>query len=153
MDNLQMKINEILQYIKGENEADGKIDIESVDLAYKVLNEKDLSTQLACLRFFSAINLLNAYVKKDYVDKSVKQNYAFKKYIIDAIEVLKVNCPNGVAFGSSKDKVIYLSVYNLQFSFHSVLSKKSNLNLIEMQWQGVRLQPYALYIFKQAMSW
>ena len=164
MNNLQNKITDLLLTIKNDNDNDKDvekgegvkqliIDLPSVKKAYDVLQLGLLDTTENCFKFFASINLLNAYVKKDYADKMVKNNYAFKKFVLYAVNKLNDFCPNNVDFGMSKiDKVIYLQVYDLQFSFHSCLPKNCELKLKEMFWQNVKLQPYALQIFNLAMS-
>ena len=156
---LQKQINGLLWQIKSEQskgknsaENENQIDLASVKKAYEVLNGEKLDTVEDCFKYFASINLLNAYVKKDYAETNIKDNYSFKKIVINAVDRLNKFCPSGVDFGASQsDKVIYLQVYDMQFSFHSCLPKNCNLQLKEMQWQNVRLQPYALEIFNLAM--
>lgn len=156
---LQKQISCLLSQIKSEQdkvkdcaEKENKIDMASVKKAYEVLNSEKLDTVEDCFKYFASINLLNAYVKKDYAETNIKDNYSFKKFVINAVNGLIKFCPSGVDFGASQsDKVIYLQVYDMQFSFHSCLPKNCNLQLKEMQWQNVRLQPYALEIFNLAM--
>lgn len=159
MNKLQKQITNLLLKIRDDND-NGKndsqsiiIDVSYVKKAYDVLRLGHLDTTENCFKFFSSINLLNAYVKKDYADSVIKNNYVFKKFVLYAVNKLNDFCPNGVDFGMSKiDKVIYLQVYDLQFSFHSCLPKNSEIKLKEMLWHNVKLQPYALQIFNLAMS-
>lgn len=130
-----------------------EINLKSVETAYQILNGEKLATAEHCFKYFASINLLNAYVKKDYANATIKNDYSFKKFVVKALTNLSKFCPNGVNFGKSEsDKVVYLQVYNMQFSFHSCLPKNSNLTLKEMQWQNVRLQPFAQEIFDLALQ-
>ena len=140
---LQKQINGLLWQIKSEQskgknsaENENQIDLASVKKAYEVLNGEKLDTVEDCFKYFASINLLNAYVKKDYAETNIKDNYSFKKFVINAVDRLNKFCPSGVDFGASQsDKVIYLQVYDMQFSFHSCLPKNCNLSLKDMKWQ------------------
>lgn len=152
MDKLKDIITQIIDYVKNSEQTEEKIDLDSILRAKEILDAGKLDTNLDCFKYFASLNLFNAYVKKDYAEQSIKDNYVFKKNIISAVHKLVEFCPDGVLYGKCDEKVIYLSVYGLQFSFHSVLPKKDNLNLPKIEWQKLRLQPFALYIFKKAIQ-
>ena len=117
-----------------------------------MLDKGNLSSAGECFKFFASLNLINAYIKKDYAVKEFKDNYTFKKKIIDAIYALMENCPDGVSYGACNESVTYLIVYGLQFSFHCVMPKKSNIVLPIIEWKKLRLQPFAQYIFLKAIN-
>lgn len=105
--------------------------------------------------FLASMNLLNAYVKKDYAVDEIKKNYKFKKVISKALEDIIIGNIEGVNVYYTPE-VVYISVYNYQFSFHNVVAtqilKKYMLSPknIEQEWKGIRLQTIALSIYKEA---
>lgn len=149
--NLENKINQLMEGLEHQSNVD-VIDLQSVKKAFSILDEFDLSDGEKCFKYFASLNLINAYVKKEYAEPNIKQHYSFKRYIIKALSYLSVNSVIGVQVGKSDDNVVYLCIYGLQFSFHSVLSKESTMNLQDMKWLGIRLQPYAKYIFDYAIN-
>jgi len=109
--------------------------------------------------FFSSINLLNAYVKDPKRNKNIVGSYRFKKYLLNGIEQIIVDKIKDVKIYISKEEdVIYIKIFNFQFSFHSVGSSdiimnysKTNRNIFQ-KWEGIRLQPISQIIFNKAIE-
>ena len=101
------------------------------------------------------INLLNSYVKKDYALEEIKKSYIFKNFISDVIEDIILNKISGVDIYYTKE-VVYIRINKYQFSFHYVKETdiirdyKNSVRNVEQEWEGIRLQPIAMSIFKEA---
>ncbi|MDY2883577.1 MAG: hypothetical protein SOT71_13080 [Romboutsia timonensis] len=112
----------------------------------KIKNEYDLFYYLA------SMNLLNAYVKKDYASQDFKHNYIFKLNLADTLEnIVKKNFKNvNLYIGSD---VVYIDIFNVQFSFHNIKYstilnnyKLSSKNKVQV-WKGIRLQSIASELY------
>lgn len=111
----------------------------------------DIQDEYDAFYYFSSMNLLNAFVKKDF-SGNFRRRYHFKHYISKAIEgVITKNIPN--TFIYIAPDVVYVSIFEIQFSFHNVLLSKELKNYKEsidnkyQDWSGIRLQPPAALIF------
>lgn len=109
--------------------------------------------------YYSALNLLNTFVKQD---KKYKKNYNFKKYANFGIESMLSHEPiDGVTFNiDKKEGAMLINVGGMQFSFHSVESSNA-INMAMMikhgtykpeEWEGLRLQKAALTVFDWASN-
>lgn len=128
------------------------INIEDVDKAYINVRCMALESIEDYFLFFSSLNLLNSYVKKDY---ATSKKYDFKKEVSKGIESLIIWNPNGVKYSYNKD-ISVIDISGLQFSFHNIeitklMEQKSSLNT-EIEWDGIKLQPSAVSIFNFANS-
>lgn len=114
----------------------------------------DIKDEYDAFYYFSSMNLLNAFVKKD-LSGNFRRRYHFKHYISKAIEgVITKNIPN--TFMYIAPDVVYVSIFEIQFSFHNVLLSKELKDYKEsiinkpQEWSGIRLQPPASLIFSFA---
>ena len=112
----------------------------------KIQNAYDLFYYLA------SINLLNAYVKKDYASKDFKHNYIFNLNLANTLEnIVKKNFENVKIYIDSD--VVYIDIFNVQFSFHNIKYstilnnyKLSSKNKVQV-WKGIRLQSIASELY------
>ena len=132
------------------NEVLEDIDVINARKAYINARNMELVTTDDFFLFFASINLLNAYVKKDYI---TNKKYDFKKNIISGIESLIKNSNSDIKFCYNKN-LTTIEINGLQFTFHNVeisdVMKEHKYEDIE--WLGVRLQPVASTIFEFANS-
>lgn len=135
------------------------IDEESVKQAYLniIILRNKLNTKEECFKFLSSVNLLNSYVKKDYAIDEIKNSYRFKEFLSEAVEDMIIKDIPGIEIYFGKH-VVYIRINGYQFSFHHVHEtdiiknyKNTPRNKVQ-EWSGVRLQPIALFIFKEAMK-
>ena len=132
------------------------IDEESVRKAYLniILLRNNIKTKNDCFKFLASVNLLNSYVKKDYVLEEIKKSYIFKNFISDVIEDIILNKISGVDIYYTKE-IVYIKINGYQFSFHYVKETdiireyKNSARNIKQEWKGIRLQPIALSIFNK----
>ena len=133
------------------------IDEESVRKAYLniILLRGNIKTKEDWFKFLASVNLLNSYVKKDYALEEIKKSYIFKNFISDVIEDIILNKISGVDIYYTKE-VVYIRINKYQFSFHYVKETdiirdyKNSVRNVEQEWEGIRLQPIAMSIFKKA---
>lgn len=132
----------IYQTLENMNEAEiceSKAQKAYLNTLMKIKNEYDLFYYLA------SINLLNAYVKKDYASKDFKHNYIFNLNLANTLEnIVKKNFENVKIYIDSD--VVYIDIFNVQFSFHNIKYstilnnyKLSSKNKVQV-WKGIRLQ-------------
>lgn len=152
--NLKDDIQNLKQKIV-QNNLDGIIeniaveDVEKADINVRCMALESIEDYFL---FFSSLNLLNSYVKKDYANS---KKYNFKKEVTKGIESLIAWKPDGITYSYNKD-ISVIDVAGLQFSFHNIeisklLEQKSKYNT-EINWDGIRLQPSAVSIFNFANS-
>lgn len=134
------------------------IDEESVRQAYLniMLLRNKLETIEQCFKFISSVNLLNAYVKKDYALDEIKKNYEFKKFLSEAIEDMIIKNIPGIEIYYTRN-IVYIKIKGYQFSFHHISESdiiknytKTSKNKVQ-EWSGIRLQPIALSIFNESI--
>ena len=102
-----------------------------------------------------SLNLLNAAIKQKEFKNSLSYGYIkpcvsrFVEYVITHTEDSYVD----EMYYNSDQNCMYIRCYGVQFSFHNIIitetisafvDSKSN---IPVQWDGVRLQPIAQYLF------
>ena len=129
---------------------DDKTAIEALALinTMKLINEGDY------LRFISAVNLLNSFVKQD----KKKLDYHFKRYVEKFLSVCVRNKVNFVKYNNLKDDsgdYIIIQFGELQFSFHNVKVEVEGLECItdsSLLWDGIRKQVCALTIYEMCKS-
>lgn len=126
------------------------INIETVRKAYINLRYMALETKEDYFLFFSSLNLLNSYVKKDY---AIGKKYQFKKEVSKGIESLITWSPEGINYSYNKS-ISIIDIDGLQFSFHNVqiseLMEQEMTNNKQIQWEGIKLQPVAVSVFNFA---
>ncbi|MFA6859925.1 MAG: hypothetical protein WCR30_00885 [Clostridia bacterium] len=128
-------------------------------LAKQIVEKAKIETKEDVFLYFSALNFLNAFVKKNYAPREFKKNYFFKNSVSKCIDAIINNnlCDCIFCYG---DNVVMGEVANLQFSFHranisDLMNKERNSNGSKYHfdyWKGIRLQPIAGFVFKEAMS-
>lgn len=136
-----------------------KISENDVNEAYRnaLMVYRDIRNEKEAFLFFASMNLINSYVKKDYANKSLMNNYTFEEYVSEGIEQVIMNDIKGVDIYFA-DNLVYIKLMNYQFSFHNVYStniiekyKKSSKNKYQ-KWSGKRLQLIAVSIFNEAKA-
>ena len=96
--------------------------------------------------------LCNAYVKKPYADKSVRKNYAFKRFLYYKIKEMIKKPVAGVRVFHSEGFTL-VDVFGIKFSYHSVGDPDHVANapkkFVDGVWgeEHLRLTPYATEIF------
>ena len=136
------------------NEEEKVEDIDVLDAKKAYINARNM--QLVTIDdyflFFASINLLNAYVKKDYIQN---KKYNFKRNIVEGLESLIKNNIKDIKFSYNKELVI-IEIEGLQFSFHFIemtdLLQENKDKYPMLEWSGIRLQPQASTIFSFANS-
>ena len=134
------------------------IDEDSVRQAYFniIILKNNIKNKKHCFKFLASVNLLNSYVKKDYAINEIKKSYVFKNIISEVIEDIILNKISGVDIYYTKE-VVYIRTNGYQFSFHHVKESdiikdyKNSIRNVKQDWEGIRLQPMALTIFKEAI--
>jgi hypothetical protein len=159
-----MNIEQIKARLSLENNSkEEEIEAKQAKKAYLLLKTMALNTKEDYFLFLSAINLLNAYTKKDYATDEFKKAYSHKQYIEQAINSAIMDEKEILTFSHNKDGkggVLIVNIDDVQFSFHSVLpSAKMQLvmrdNLFEHEqekWSGIRLQPVASSLFEDSIK-
>lgn len=71
------------------------------------------------LYFFSCMNLLNTYVKKEIVGEVFAKRYVFKDYIVRGIEQVISKKIKKISILLDPE-FTYVTLFNLQFSFHYI---------------------------------
>lgn len=148
-----MSLQELIDFINNSDDFP-EITNEEAEEAYftslmKIKNEYD------AFYYFASMNLLNAYVKKPYATEELRKKYGFKNYVVRGIEQVIEQKIKNVRI-SFKPEVTYVSVLDLQFSFHNLKSSyeirefTKSRNNIEQQWCGIRLQPPAAVVYRKA---
>ena len=121
---------------------------------FSLINVMKLIDEGDYLRFISALNLLNSYVKQD----GAKLNYHFKLFLEKFLKIVIKNRFDKVRFNALKDDkggYIIIQFGELQFSFHSVKLNVENLNVItdeSLEWDGIKKQVCALTIYEMCKS-
>lgn len=143
---LSIVIKKIIKNIelKDEKYRDAIIDEDSAKRAFDIIQKEEYNDINQCAIYFSSLNLINSYCKKDYASNEFKNNYYFKKFVQIAVNKLKDSNIEGVEVCINQS-VAYVDILGLQFSFHSI--KNENYFNCDAKWKGLRLQEYALYIF------
>lgn len=144
-------IDELKQKMaSGANEVDTIISKEIVDRAFNNLSVMELKTSDDYFLFYASINLINAYVKKEY---AVYKNYNFKRFVSLGIESLINEKKDGINFSYNKQLTI-VEIMGVQFSFHNSqitdLMKSKESDFQQIEWSNIRLQPFALEIYELA---
>lgn len=154
-----MTVEQLISTITSANEALMEITYEQACKAYQVstILFNNIRNKSDALYFFTAMNLMNAYVKKPYADEYLKKNYRFKTYVAKALEQVISNI-HDISVYLDKN-IAYVSIDGLQFSFHNVRPTKALEEYIEspknkkQEWTGIRLQPAAGMIFDWAENY
>ena len=146
---MNSNLNEIEEIIDEESVKDAYLNIISLRNQVKTIDE--------CFIFLSSVNLLNAYVKKDYALEEIKNNYKFKDILSEILEDIIIKEIPGVEVYYTVE-VVYVKIKGYQFSFHYVKEtdilryySKSKKNKVQESTR-IMLQPIALSIFKESMN-
>lgn len=133
------------------------IELEQAKEAYinATILKNGLQNQYAAFYFFASMNLLNAYIKKDYADTEYKKRYVIKDYVSLAITQIIEQKMEEVEVYIDK-RIVYIKIQGRQFSFHNVKGNKviqafkdSPYN-IKQEWCGIRLQPICISVYQEA---
>lgn len=154
-----MEIKDILseEMLKIEKE---KITALNASKAFLLIKSMIIETTEDAFLYLSCINLLNAYVKKEYVNKLFAKNYYHKHFVQTVVDAVIQNKIENVTFYKEESNLLMVNVNGVQFSFHSVKlsdimqaeSKGRSKIYKKQKWAGVRLQPIANSIFEKALN-
>lgn len=106
--------------------------------------------------FFACMNLLNAYVKKDYAKREFKKRYIIKEYVSEGITQILESNIDGIRIFIDKG-IAYIKIFDRQFSFHNItmnnaikIYMKSKEN-VRQEWEGIRLQKICMTVLKESI--
>lgn len=154
--------NKKLEFLNDEKTTCLKDEYIEFDLANKcyistTILKNQIKSREEAFYFFACMNLLNAYVKKDYAENQFRKRYIIKEYVALVITQIIENNIEGIDIFIDK-KLVYVKVFHRQFSFHNVSTNKiieefskSNKNL-KQEWIGIRLQPICVSILYEAIG-
>lgn len=117
--------------------------------------KNQIKTKEEAFYFFACMNLLNAYIKKDYAVHDYKKRYIIKDYVALAITQIINNNIDGIDIYLDEN-IAYIKIGKRQFSFHNIRINKilnnykvSKSNRIQ-EWCGIRLQSICVSVYKEA---
>lgn len=125
----------------------GKSEIVSageVERALGYAKNLPLKTAGEAMLFCAAINLMNAYVKQK--NNRMIFGYGFKSYLGRLIQALKNKPIENVDYCITRDNgnpLLIVLIGGLQFSFHGIPCRKSDIQAQRIPFDGVRKQPCA----------
>lgn len=139
-------------YNKQKTELPSIIDINTILDAKKVLDTMQIHNTYSIFYYLSAVNLLNTAIKIS-TNRNIL-NYSYVKGKAKAIVEYLILCKkfDDVAyFYNKEEKCLYISVYELIFSFHQIEESYLILHDASKQtpiiWPGIRLQLIALQLY------
>ncbi len=147
-------MNEALKQLKKRidsqrKQESGRLPLKLAQEAELIIKRQNVSDEASIFLLLCAANYLNCFVKQSD-DQHFEDNYFFK---VELVEALSHANRNLVQLGH-ENHVLTAEIYGFQFSFHHVnfdrLNKKEKL--MESKWSGLKLQPYALDLFKLALE-
>lgn len=148
--NFKNKLIELNKAIEEGVVTPSYIEVKDNNDAYINIRSMALNTAEDYFLYFASLNLINAYVKKDY---AALKNYSFKEYISKGVEALIKKEVMGIKFSYNKQLTV-IDIKGLQFSFHnSEITEEMQLvadKYEQIEWEGIRLQPVALEIYNYA---
>lgn len=157
MDNnsVQETVSKFKNYAKNYKGKFPKISVQTILEANSTIASLKPKTINEYFNLFSAYNLMNTYVKREYAIKEFKKNYYFKGHVANTLDYIVTNNVEGVLVKRDKNAVL-VEIYGLQFSFHGV---KYSKNLYEhfnqrndSRWEGIRYQPVSLELYNLSKS-
>lgn len=101
------------------------------------------------------MNLINAYIKRDYAEDIYKKRYIIKDYVALAITQIIDNNIDGIDIYLDEN-ITYITIGERQFSFHNVKrdrimnAYKNSKKNKKQEWCGLRLQPICVSVYKEA---
>lgn len=124
-----------------------KLPLKSALDAEIILKRGSNSSEDDIFLLLCAANYLNAFVKQTQ-DAHFKSNYNFKHDLVKALS----HSSKEYVHLTKEDHVLIASCKEFQFSFHHVNFRalEKDQELEHAKWNGIRLQPYALELFKEA---
>lgn len=152
--NQNVCMNSLFGFTITENKknANNPIDASVVEDAISVVKESHFNDSESVLYFLSALNLLNAAVKKS--EFKTRLDYGFiKRKACEAAECIIENgdmFPNISVYFRIEDNCLFLKAFDVIFSYHSIKRTPAILksaSFAPIIWSGVRLQPIAQPLF------
>jgi hypothetical protein len=113
--------------------------------------------------FFACANLLNAALARrkrgSHQNQALlKEVYSFKQRVSRVIEALIEGSISGVEIYIGSDKIVYVCIEGIQFSFHAIHQTDvikyhvgTSSNVLQ-EWSGIRLQPIAPLVLEWARA-
>jgi hypothetical protein len=145
-------------HLKDVENAKLAIDASVVEDAISVVKESHFSDSESVLYFLSALNLLNAAVKKS--EFKTRLDYGFiKRKASEAAECIIENgdmFPNISVYFRIEDNCLFLKAFDVIFSYHSIKRTPTILKsagFAPIIWSGVRLQPIAQPLYLYVKQW
>ena len=133
-----------------------RITVENIERAKRILRKMPTS-ELQMFRYLSALNLLNAAVKQTE-HSGIIQYKNFKCKIEDLLRYFLRNKDVKLCESfeyNPMEKIVYITCFNVQFSFHYELRPNNEYLIIfnnNSKWCGIRLQPIAEQLFLKALN-
>lgn len=131
--------------------------LESQVMTAYINSLMQVNDQYDLFYFLSSMNLLNAYVKKDYADIKFINRYTFKNHLAKVLDKVVFKELDDVHIYYTNE-ILYIDVFNVQFSFHNVKATdninrfKNSTKNKKKEWKGIRLQPIASQLFELAQN-
>lgn len=129
------------------------------DIEEAIQNAKtQIKTKNDSFLVLSSLNLLNASIKSDEYKNRIGYGFikpAVSRLIQYCIQNNKHDLVDEICYDSLK-KCAYIRCFSIQFSFHNINTNymdQETVNIIstkETVWDGVRLQPVALELYRLA---
>jgi len=157
-----MRIENIQKEIRFHgNSTDENISNVEVKQAFLLLKSMTLSDVDDYFLYFSAINLLDAYVNRQEASEEFKSQYLREYFINEAVDFLIDNDIRDITFShntSENDSELIVNIDDTKFAFNNVTPSDkmvlaANNELVQYEKQeleGANLQPFAKSIFKSA---
>lgn len=126
----------------------------------KKQKERTINTKKDTFLVLCSLNLLNAAVKKDEYKGMVGYGLikpSVSKFIEFCMENSCSDFVDEICY-NPKERCVYIRCYGLQFSFHNISTKYIQTDFLNIlsnrptKWDGIKLQPLALNLYKLAVS-
>lgn len=134
-------VNRLCIAMQGRSEI---VSASEVERALGYAKNLPLKTAGETMLFCAAINLMNAYVKQK--NNRMIFGYGFKSYLGRLIQTLKDKPIENVDYCITRDNgnpLLIVLISGLQFSFHGIPCRKSDIQAQRIPFDGVRKQPCA----------
>lgn len=133
------------------------IELEVANEAYisATILKNQIKTKETAFYFFACMNLINAYIKREYAEDIYKKRYIIKDYVALAITQIIDNNIDGIDIYLDEN-IAYITIEERQFSFHNVKrdrtmnAYKNSKKNKKQEWCGLRLQPICVSVYKEA---
>ena len=132
-----------------------QIDNTIVEEAIYMVNNFQVNTPISLFYYLSALNLLNAAIKRNA--HKAKLSYEIIKgkvvEIVDYVYTNKARFDNISFYYDKSDICLYINAFDVIFSFHQVIETPIIIQASQfepIEWKGIRLQQIAQPLFMYA---